>query len=94
MVEIQRSKDTCIDILSTDHGNALELMANLRSTDQILKVLDGYLCRYLGSEFGIGETETLLRASVGWNGKGRDGIEAIGKTPDYANAFQARDIEL
>lgn len=94
MVEIQQSKDTCIDILSTDHGNALELMANLRSTDQILKVLDGYLCRYLGSGFGIGETETLLRTSVGWNGKGRDGIEAIGKTPDYMQNFQARDIEL
>lgn len=94
MVEIQQSKDTCIDILSTDGGNRLELMANLRSTDQILKVLDGYLCRYLGSRFGIGETETLLRSSVGWNGKGRDGIEAIGKTPDGLGNFQSRDIEL
>ena len=95
MVEIQQSKDVCIDILSTDSGPGLELMSNLRSADQVLKVLEGYLCRYLNAGFGVGETETLLRTSVGWLGKGRDGIENIGKTPDYTmNGWQTREVEL
>lgn len=94
MVEIQQSKDTCIDILRTDHGAGLELMANFRTTDQILKAMDGYLCRYLGSKFGVGETETLERTSVGWLARGREGIEKIGTTPDYTQNWQTREIEL
>lgn len=94
MVEIQQTKDTCVDILSTDHGAQLEIMANLQSTDQVLKVVEGYLCRFLGSAFGTGETETLLKSSISWKAKGREGIEAIGKTPDYMGNFQSRDIEL
>ena len=96
MVEIQQSKDVCIDILRTDSGPGLELMSNLRTSDQVLKVLEGYLCRYLRSKFGVGEVETLLRTSVGWNAKGREGIENIGKTPDYnmASGWQTREVEL
>lgn len=95
MVEIQQSKDVCIDILSTDSGPALELMSNLRSSDQVLKVLEGYLCRYLNAGFGVGETETLLRTSVGWQAKGREGIENIGKTLDYnVQGWQTREVEL
>ena len=95
MVEIQQSKDVCIDILSTENGPGLELMSNLRSSDQVLKVLEGYLCRYLNAGFGVGETETLLRTSVGWQAKGREGIENIGKTPDYnVQGWQTREVEL
>lgn len=96
MVEIQQSKDVCIDILRTDSGPGLELMSNLRSADQVLKVLEGYLCRYLRAGFGVGETETLLRTSVGWQAKGREGIENIGKTPDYTmgGGWQTREVDL
>ena len=70
-------------------------MSNLRSSDQVLKVLEGYVCRHLRSTFGVGETETLLRTSVGWQAKGREGIENIGKTPDYTmNGWQTREVEL
>ena len=71
MVEVQQSRDVCIDILRTDSGKGLTLMSNLKSADQILKVMDGYLCRYLKSAFGEGETEELLRCSVGFNARGR-----------------------
>lgn len=94
MVEIQQSKDVCIDILRTESGPGLELMSNLRSSDQVLKVLEGFLCRYLRSKFGVGETETLLRSSVGWQAEGRHGIEDIGKTPEYTNAWQTREVDL
>lgn len=94
MVDIQQSKDVCIDILSTESGPGLELMSNLRSADQVLKVVEGFLCKYLRSGFGVGETETLLRTSVGWLAKGREGIENIGKTPDYMQGWQTREVEL
>lgn len=95
MVEIQQSKDVCIDILRTDSGPGLELMSNLRTSDQVLKVLEGYLCKYLRAGFGVGETETLLRTSVGWQAKGRDGIENIGKGADYSmQGWQTREVDL
>ena len=94
MVEIQQSRDVCIDILRTDTGKGLTLMSNLESADQVLKTMEGYLCRYLRSRFGVGETETLLRTSVGWNAEGRKGIENIGKTPDYMQGWQTREVEL
>ena len=95
MVEIQQSRDTCIDILRTDTGKGLTLMSNLKSADQILKVMEGYLCAFLRSGFGVGETEELLRCSVGFNARGRQGIEEIGKAPEYnMTGWQTRDVEL
>ena len=35
MVEIQQSRDVCIDILRTDTGKGLTLMSNLKSADQV-----------------------------------------------------------
>lgn len=95
MVEIQQSRDVCIDILSEDSGKKLTMMSNLRTSDQILKVVEGYLCRYLRADFGVGETEELERCSIGFNAKGRDGIEAIGKAPEYnMQGWQTREVEL
>lgn len=95
MVEIQQSRDTCIDILRANSGKELTLMSNLKSADQILKVMEGYLCTYLRSGFGVGETEELLRCSVGFNARGRQGIEEIGKAPEYnVSGWQTRDVEL
>jgi hypothetical protein len=56
--------------------------------------MEGYLCRYLGSDFGIGEVEELLRCSVGFNARGREGIEEIGKAPEYNMGWQAREVDL
>lgn len=95
MVEIQQSRDTCIDILRANTGKELTLMSNLKSADQILKVMEGYLCAYLRSSFGVGETEELLRCSVGFNARGRQGIEEIGKAPEYnVSGWQTREVEL
>jgi hypothetical protein len=94
MVEIQQSRDTCIDILSSKTGESLTIMSNLKSADQVLKTMEGYLCRYLGSDFGIGEVEELLRCSVGFNARGREGIEEIGKAPEYNMGWQAREVDL
>ena len=95
MVEIQQSRDVCIDILRTDAGRGLRLMSNLKSADQILKVMDGFLCSYLHSSFGVGETDELLLCSVGFNARGRQGIEEIGKAPEYnMSGWQTREGEL
>lgn len=95
MVEIQQSRDVCIDILRTDKGEGLTLMSNLSSSDQILKAMDGYLCRYLGSVFGIGEIEELLRCTVGFKARGREGIEKIGQAPEYnVSGWQTREVDL
>lgn len=95
MVEIQQSRDVCIDILRTDSGTGLTMMSNLKSSDQVLKTMEGYLCRFLNAGFGIGETEELLRCSIGFNARGRQGIEEIGKANEYNSmGWQTRDIEL
>ena len=95
MVEIQQSRDVCIDILRTDKGEGLTLMSNLKTADQVLKTMEGYLCRYLVSGFGVGETEELLRCSVGFNARGREGIEKIGQAPEYnVNGWQTREVDL
>lgn len=95
MVEIQQSRDVCIDILRTDSGTGLTMMSNLKSADQVLKTMEGYLCRFLNAGFGIGETEELLRCSIGFNARGRQGIEEIGKANEYNSmGWQTRDIEL
>ena len=95
MVEIQQSRDVCIDILRTDTGKGLTMMSNLKTADQILKVVEGYLCSYLRSDFGVGETEELERCSIGFNARGRQGIEEIGKAPEYNMAgWQTREVDL
>lgn len=95
MVEIQQSRDTCIDLLSEKTGQGLTIMSNLNSADQVLKVMEGYLCRYLGADFGIGETEELQRCSIGFKARGREGVEKIGQAPEYnVNGWQTREIDV
>lgn len=95
MVEIQQSRDTCIDILRSNSGKDLTLMSNLKSSDQVLKTMEGYLCRFLNAGFGIGETEELLRCSIGYNARGRQGIEEIGKANEYNSmGWQTREIDV
>ena len=94
MVEIQQTRDNCIDHLTVVNGDELEIMSNLNTSGQIDTVIEGHICKFLGSEFGMDIYQTLLRCTVGWKGKGRDGIEAIGKTPDMMGGFQPRVTDI
>lgn len=90
MVEIQQSKDNCIDHLTVTQGAELEIMSNLVSASQIDTVIEGHICKAFGSDYGWDKCETLLRASVSWKGLGRQNITDIGKTPDMAGQFVPR----
>lgn len=90
MVEIQQSKDTCIDHLTVTSGRELEIMANLQSVSQIGAIIEGHVCEYLGSGYGWNKYESLMRSTVGYKARGRDDLAGIGKTPDTVPGFQQR----
>lgn len=92
--EIQQSKDTCIDHLTVTGGTELEIMANLKTAGQVDAVIEGHICKALGSAFGMDTYETLLRCSVSWQGRGRDDLTGIGKTPDMPGGFQPRITDI
>ena len=41
MVEVQQTRDTCVDHLTVTSGVELEIMANLKSVSQVDAVLEG-----------------------------------------------------
>ncbi len=94
MAELQQTKDTCVEHLTTIEGKELEIMANLVSADQIDTVIKGRVCMALGSEFGVEMFLSLLRCSVSWKGRGREGIENIGKTPDVPGQFMPKVTDI
>ena len=90
MVEVQQTRDTCVDHLTVTSGVELEIMANLKSVSQIDAVLEGVICKALGSQFGWGWFETLMRTSISVGARGRDDLVGIGKTPDTQVGLQQR----
>lgn len=90
MVEIQQSKDTCIDHLTVTSGTELQIMANLYSPSQIDVILEGNLAKFFGADIDWEECESLLRTTISLKGRGRDDLAGIGKTPDMAPGFQQR----
>lgn len=86
-MEIKQTKDTCVEHLTTTDGLELEIMSNLQSAGQIDLIVEGHLGLFFGSDFAADYFRTFLRSSVSIRGKGRDGVEAIGKTPDMAGNF-------
>lgn len=90
MVEVQQTRDTCVDHLTVTTGTELEIMANLKSVSQIDAVLEGVICKALGSKFGWGWFETLMRTSISVGARGRDDLVGIGKTPDTQVGLQQR----
>lgn len=84
-IEIKQTKDVCVDKLTTTNGEILELTANIKSVDQIDQVMYGYVARALNSKFGAQESELLLRLTNSWQGRCRDDLTAIGKTPEFQN---------
>ncbi len=91
MVEIQQSKDTCIDHLTVTGGKELEIMSNLQSVSQIDTVIQGHVGLAFGSAYAWDKCETLLRTSVSMRARGRDDLAGIGKTPDTVPGFQPRE---
>ena len=93
MVEIQQSKDTCIDHLTVTSGTELEIMSNLKSASQIDTLIEGHIGKFFGSAYAWDKCETLLRSSISMNARGRDDLAGIGKTSDLMGGFQNR-VEL
>jgi hypothetical protein len=91
MVEVQQTRDTCVDHLTVTSGVELEIMANLKSVSQVDAVLEGYICKALGSAFGWGWSEGLLRTSISVGARARDDLTGIGKTPDTQLGFSERN---
>lgn len=82
-LELLQTRDVCVDKLTTSHGEMLEMTANIKSVDQIDQVMYGYVARALNSKFGAQESELLLRLTNSWQGRCRDDLTTIGKTPEF-----------
>ena len=90
MVEVQQTRDTCIDHLTVTSGTELEIMSNLKSASQIDTLIEGHIGKFFGSAYAWDKCETLLRSSISMNARGRDDLSGIGRTPDNVQGFQAR----
>ena len=93
MVEIQQSRDTCIDKLTSTRGKDLEIMANIVDSKQMNAIMEGYVCSALNVSYGINKYEMLLRCSVSYRGRGREDLTGIGKTPENP-AMTTREVSL
>lgn len=81
-MEIQQTRDAVVDKLTSVAGVELEITANLTSSGQMGAVLEGYIARQLNSRYGIERYQMLLRLTDSWQGRCRDDLTGIGKTPD------------
>lgn len=90
MVEVQQTRDTCIDHLTVTSGTELEIMSNLKSASQIDTLIEGHIGKFFGSAYAWDKCETLLRSSISMNARGRDDLSGIGRTPDNVQGFQTR----
>ena len=81
-MQIKQSRDICIDKLTSTSGEDLEIMANLTSSQQAAAVVEVYVAKALGSQFGVDQYQMLLRLTVSWQGRGRDDLTGIGKSPE------------
>lgn len=81
-MEIEQTRDTIVRKLTVISGEELEIMANLTNEHQVNMILEGIVDRELGDMVGVAEMEALLRASVSKDGRGREDLTTLGKTPD------------
>lgn len=92
-MEIQQSKDVCIEKLTSIEGKDLEIMANLTSSGQMAAVMEGHVAYKLNSRYGVEKMERLLRISCSWQARARDDLTGIGKTADVVPGWQTRSDE-
>lgn len=90
-MELEQTRDTIVRKLTSTTGADLEIMANLRDRSQISAVMEGLVNKVIGDAVGVAEYEVLLRTSISWQGRGRDDLRDIGKTPD--KGFSEKDEE-
>lgn len=81
-MEIQQSKDTCIEKLTSVEGVDLEITCNLTHQNQMGSVMEGYICKALNVGYGVAKYQMLLRLTDGWKGRCRDDLTGIGKVPE------------
>lgn len=89
-MEIQQTKDTIVDALTTTKGKKLEIMANIKNGAQAMAVYECWIGMALGSKFAAEQAEFILRMSVSSGGRGREDLTGIGKTPDI-QGWQRQD---
>ena len=90
-MEIEQTRDTIVKKLTATTGDELEIMANLSHPSQINVMMEGLVSKLIGDDVGEEETNTLLRGTVGYRGRGRDDLTGIGKTPDQLPGWQRND---
>ena len=81
-MEIQQTKDTIVDNLTSTEGKKLHIMSNIKSTGQAMMLMENFIGASLGSRFAAEEMEFLMQLTVSWQGDGRTDLKEIGKTPD------------
>lgn len=81
-MELMQTRDTCVDRLTEVDGKGLEIMANIRSSQQLGAVMEGYIASVFGSSYGVGKYQMLLRGTISWQGRGRDDLTTIGKASE------------
>lgn len=92
-MEIQQSKDVCIEKLTSTEGKDIEITANLTSSGQMAAIMEGHVAHKLRSAYGIEKMERLLRISCSWQARARDDLTGIGKTADVVPGWQARGAD-
>lgn len=90
-MEIEQTRDTIVKKLTATTGDELEIMANLSHPSQINVMMEGLVSKLIGDDVGEEETNTLLRGTVGYRGRGRDDLTGIGKTPDSMLGWRKDD---
>lgn len=93
-MEIQQSKDICIEKLTSTTGYDLEILSNVTSSGQIAAIMEGHISYFLNSKYGMAKIERLLRTSCSWQARARDDLTGIGKTADVVPGWQARNDDL
>ena len=81
-MEIKQTKDVCVEKLTATDGVELEITANLTSSSQLAAVLEGHIATALNSKYGQSKYRMLLRLTNSWQGRCRDDLTGIGKTPE------------
>ena len=77
-------RDRIVNALSSTKGEQLEITANLTSSAQVELVMESMALEHLGRKFAVTESEKMLRLSCSWQGKSRNDLVEIGKTPEFA----------
>lgn len=77
-------RDRIVNALSSTKGEQLEITSNLTSSAQVELVMESMALEHLGSKFAVTESEKMLRLSCSWQGKSRNDLVEIGKTPEFS----------